>query len=103
MTMKRILLTILILGLAGTAGNCEVAYDSVLVCDTAWWTNNVDTGSGIHCWYESITYDPTVSLTVCCTVFVPVPCTVWVFSDFLFKQKWDAFDAVVDSVLMEMK
>lgn len=89
--MKVFILSILILGLCGTVGNCEVAYDSVLVCDTAWAGDTEDHPPDIHCWYNHITYDPTISLPLC-TVFVP--CTVYV------ESRWvDSLVRIFDSML----
>jgi hypothetical protein len=98
--MKVFILSILILGLCGTVGNCEVAYDSVLVCDTVGWgwisDDSSDQGYDIHCWYNPIIYDPTISLPLC-TVFVP--CTVWVsprLSDAFWLQAEKTWDEEFD-------
>ena len=61
--MKKLVLTILIWGLWGMVGNCEVAYDSVLVCDTANWITDEGGGFDVYCWYNHVTYDPAISLS----------------------------------------
>jgi len=71
--MKRIILTILVLGLCGLL----IALPE----------------------HSAVSYGSKTATCPCTTFIVD---TVYLPSDSLFKMKWDAFDALLDSILEEM-
>lgn len=128
--MKKLILTVLILGLSGTVGPDTIpdviAFGNFhsdsepftyvdghlykLWCDSCGWAwmtdDSSDQGYYITCWYELV---PEEDIQPCCTVFVDKPCTVWTIpTDHVVRiplwmqYKWQQIEAIVDSVLAEI-
>lgn len=106
--MRKFILTILIVGMWGfimLGVFCAYMNNNVKASDTTDITNMVTAKDTLGPFDPRSLIDPPVDTTQiwCCTVFVDKPCTVWVSADLLFIQKWKAFDALLDSLFMEIK
>lgn len=110
--MKKLILTVLMLGLWGTVGadwEDIILVDGVTyikVCDTIYCNEDpppvIPKPPQIICGYEQVEYP-------LCTVFVDKPCTVWVIPTedvvripLWMQYKWQQIEAIVDSALAEM-